>query len=68
MAHVVHHHHVDTFELSPGVYWAGGIVLEPVWKVLESLESVVILSVASESTSGGCCHVDPGSAHPACAA
>jgi hypothetical protein len=27
MAHVVHHHHVDTFELSPGVYWAGGIVL-----------------------------------------
>ena len=42
-------------------------VLEPVSKVLESAESVVILSLAAESIIGGC-HVDQGSAHPACAA
>jgi hypothetical protein len=34
MAHVVHHHHVDTFELSPGVYWAGGIVFALLASVL----------------------------------
>jgi hypothetical protein len=27
MAHVVHHHHIETFELPPGVHWAGGVVL-----------------------------------------
>jgi hypothetical protein len=42
-------------------------VLEPVSKVLESPESVVILSLAAESISGSC-HVDQGSAHPAYAA
>jgi hypothetical protein len=41
--------------------------LEPVSKVLESPESVVILSLAAESISGSC-HVDQGSAHPAYAA
>ena len=43
------------------------VTSEPVSKVLEFPESVVILSLAAESTIGGC-HVDQGSAHPACAA
>ncbi len=43
------------------------IGLEPISKVLESWESVVILSRAAESTIGGC-DVDQGSAHSACAA
>ncbi len=38
--------------------------LEPDLKVFESLESVVILSVAVGSGRGSC-HVDGGIAHPA---
>jgi hypothetical protein len=43
------------------------VISEPVLKVLESLESVVILCAAAESMIGGC-DVDQGSAHSACAA
>jgi hypothetical protein len=27
MAHVVHQHHVEAFELPSGLYWAAGIIL-----------------------------------------
>lgn len=46
---------------------AGTFFGRTVSKVLESPESVVILSLAAESISGSC-HVDQGSAHPAYAA